>query len=1015
MRKFFKYNYLFPILLVFAVFLIFILNYVPGTWLSGWDTLHPEFDFKLNFNRVFNGVWRSEQGLGAPAGHSHMSELPRILLLWILSFVFPVSFLRWLFIFLCLLLGVLGIYFFLKKAIFKDKCLIANACCFLGSLFYLLNLGTLQHFYVPFEMFCVLYAGLPWILLTVFNYLTNGRKRSLIWFSVITLLSAPMAYAATLWYVYFVFFTLFLISYWIYEKRNKLIFKRSLILIILTLLLNLFWLLPNLFYLLSGAGGEVTLSQTNLLFSEKAFGHDAKYATFTNAAILKGFLFDWQKFNGNNFQNLMEGWINYLSSPIVLVIGYILFLIVVFGIIASLFKRKNNLMIVLLPGFILSFIFLTYNNFVFRNIFLLLRDNIQTLKEGLRFPWTKFSLFVIFCFSIYFSFGSFLIISKVKRFKAIIFSILLLFLILWMWPVFKGEFINKYIKVKIPQEYFQTYEYFNKQDKNQRIGFFPNPSVFGWEYYHWGFEGAGFIWFGLPQPVLVRDFDRWNKTNENYYWEVTNAVYSGNAKQFESIFEKYQISWAIVDGNMINPAWPASVFSENSEKLFLQSKKFEKKEQFGNIRIYSFDLKNRPDNFIFIQENLFNIQPEYKWNNFDQAYLDYGNYTTRQNVNLRPELRSRESETQKVIYYPFRSLFTGRRQEDLEFIVKEDLDFFYFENDLPKDFIKGQLIVPPYFIEEIEEINWGSSTKFVQKPPVVEIINNKVIVKIPKIWGYNSYDLYTSGDFFQNKAENCGFLSKPNIKTEITNDFGIKISTIDSKGCLSYIATNLSNRIGYLITAQTNNVSGKPFLFWIENLTIKRADLETYLPEGENTSFIIQPPMENFGVGYGLHFDNISIGKEKTINELQNITVNPIPWRFLTELKIVKNTADGLQTTDYSNELKVEHQNQSFYKVKISSSPSAISNKQYLVLSQSFDSGWIAWKGKMFFGKKLPHLLINNWENGWDLSAVLSDQSTNTQPQLPITIYIFYWPQLLQYFGYLLLLGGIVIIWRWRE
>ena len=88
--RFLKKNLLALLIVLITSFLCWQ-NYVPNTWLSGWDTLHPEFDFPLNFQRVINGVWREEQGLGAVAGHSHMADLPRIILLYLLSFVFSVS------------------------------------------------------------------------------------------------------------------------------------------------------------------------------------------------------------------------------------------------------------------------------------------------------------------------------------------------------------------------------------------------------------------------------------------------------------------------------------------------------------------------------------------------------------------------------------------------------------------------------------------------------------------------------------------------------------------------------------------------------------------------------------------------------------------------------------------------------------------------------------------------------------------------------------------------------------
>src|SRR3989338_8878624 len=107
-------KYCYPLLIAAITLWISATSYTSGTWLSGWDTLHPEFDFALNVERVINGVWREEQGLGALAGHSHMSELPRYVLLYLTSFVFPDHFLRYFYRYLCFIVGPLGIYCFVN-------------------------------------------------------------------------------------------------------------------------------------------------------------------------------------------------------------------------------------------------------------------------------------------------------------------------------------------------------------------------------------------------------------------------------------------------------------------------------------------------------------------------------------------------------------------------------------------------------------------------------------------------------------------------------------------------------------------------------------------------------------------------------------------------------------------------------------------------------------------------------------------------------------------------------------
>jgi len=113
LRKFAS-RFFFPLLIILIAGLLAWQNYTPGTILSGWDTLHPEFNFGLAFERAIFGVWRPEQGVGALAIHSHMSDLPRIVFLWLSSFVLPVNFLRYFYFFTTLALGPLGVYFFVK-------------------------------------------------------------------------------------------------------------------------------------------------------------------------------------------------------------------------------------------------------------------------------------------------------------------------------------------------------------------------------------------------------------------------------------------------------------------------------------------------------------------------------------------------------------------------------------------------------------------------------------------------------------------------------------------------------------------------------------------------------------------------------------------------------------------------------------------------------------------------------------------------------------------------------------
>ncbi|KXK11168.1 MAG: hypothetical protein UZ22_OP11002000372 [Microgenomates bacterium OLB23] len=137
-------HYKYPIIIALVSLVIILLNYTPGTWLSGWDTLHPELNYSENLANIFSGVWRDNQGLGAVAGHSHMSDLPRVLTLYLFDLFFPTSAVRYAYVFLMYLIGALGTYFLITQLFHKSTH--RNITGAIATLYYMFNLGTIQQF-----------------------------------------------------------------------------------------------------------------------------------------------------------------------------------------------------------------------------------------------------------------------------------------------------------------------------------------------------------------------------------------------------------------------------------------------------------------------------------------------------------------------------------------------------------------------------------------------------------------------------------------------------------------------------------------------------------------------------------------------------------------------------------------------------------------------------------------------------------------------------------------------------
>ncbi|MBI3485355.1 hypothetical protein HY025_00255 [Candidatus Daviesbacteria bacterium] len=626
-------NYFYPAVLVLICLLLIFINHVPSSYLSGWDTLHPEFNFPLNFQRLIFGVFRDNQGLGAVAAHAHMSDLPRVFFIFFLSSVLPNNLLRFFYIAICLPIGSLGVYFFCKIILLPhSEKKIKEAAAFLAALFYLLNLGTLQHFYVPFEMFNTQYAFLPWLFLTVTNYLKNPSRKNLLFFSLVSLFSTPMAYASTLWYAYFLSLILYLIVF------LKKYLRSCLVIIFLTLILNSFWILPNIYFLASGNASNVPNARTNLLFSEEAFAYNKSFGDIKDTLIFKNFLFEWSAYKDNKFEYLLANWRNYLNKPFIAEIGYVMAFISLLGLVYSITK-KQQIGVGLIGPTLLSFIFLTNQNPPFDEFFLFLRDHSNLFKEALRFPFTKFSIILMFSFSCYFAYGQkfiFSIFNKI-RLKFLIFLVVFITsasLVFYMWPAFRGDLISKLIQVQIPNEYFQMFNWFNNQSLDGRIANLPIHSLWGWTYYDWGFQGSGFLSSGLKQPLLDRDFDRWNPSNEEYYREMSYAIYSTNINLVEKVLSKYQIKYIILDDNVIAPGINVGrgiLFTNQIKSLFDQSTKIRLVKKFGNIEIYQADLDKSYQGFFYSPVNLTSISGNFGFKDLDYEYLQSGDYINNLN------------------------------------------------------------------------------------------------------------------------------------------------------------------------------------------------------------------------------------------------------------------------------------------------------------------------------------------------------------------------------------------------
>jgi len=967
----------FPGLLLLVGIFISYQNYSPGTFLLGWDSLHSEFNFSLAFQRALSGAWRGEQGLGALAAHSHMADLPRIVFLWLESFVLPQSFLRYSYIFLCLILGPLGVYFFVNHVINKKKTFSGYFSSFCAAFFYLFNLVTLQHFLVPFEMFPAQFAFAPFVFLFALRYIESSRRRELVLLALLVILLSPSAYAATLYYAFLLTFFLFLGGYWLVSIKKRVALKRLLVVFSLTLVLNLYWLLPNI-YSVVNQSEMVSLSKINSLFSPEAFLRNAAYGDISNIATGKNFLFDWRNFDfsEDTFVDLMGVWDRHLGDWGVANISYTIFGLSILGTIIALVRRDKVGVSFFPVGLVLLF-FLININPPTGTIYQYLINKLPVFGEALRMPFTKFSILFEFCLAFYLGYFLNSLPGVIKKFKigqvanVLVGIFVIAGSVYVMLPVFRAELISSVVKTNLPTEYLQLFKWF--EGKEGRVVRLPVNTLWGWSYNTWKYEGSGFLSYGLENPLLDRDYDRWSPYNETFYNEISSVVYKyqlpeasdteneekkENEKtvtvdnqqvisEFEKILQKYQVEYLLLDESVVNAGGGNGLlFIPEIKDLVAHSSNIKQVVTYGHLTVYSFVGPERSVSPVWTPETLVSVYTNPTYSKYDSIYQKYGNYITEKGGISIP-----------FINYDARG--------DVRISVSEDQLTFKNEGE------RAKVILP--VTDKIAE-TFSASQGYEE--------------------GYNC-DLKKNGEVIKERLENGNFYGAYN----------------GGVSCDWFYYPSVRSDQAYVLHLKGKNITGRSLKFYLQNIKSKRMDLEELLVANSSdgtfdSCYVIYPTKENpmEELGYTLNLETRSFGKIASENEIQAIEFIPFDIDFLASLTIT-----GKEPQIIYNQVKVTDTDSwgtVVYRAKIEKTYKGKTG--LVVLGQGYDNGWVAYAGASQDknSKKLVHIKVNGWANGWTVPEGVDSSSTVT---------IFYWPQLLGWGGFILIIPALLmILWRKR-
>ncbi len=957
-----KINYfdsIFVLILLCLTSYIAFKNYIPGTWLLGWDDLVPEFNLKLNIARSLSAVWQEYQGVGLLGGMGHAADLPRQLILSIFSAFVPQSFIRYLWTFLMLIIAPVGVYFLTEQVVgpvsrqphvhpqgvtpamgLPVASHPQKIAAFTSSVFYIFNLATVQTFYTPFETFVAFFGFLPWLIYFAISYLRSGSKRKLLVFAVISLIATGAFYVQTLFVVYAIFLTFIALENILGNKKEGI--KRAIKLGVVTLLINAFWLLPVVYFTITNGQSPANSHINSLATPETQLLNQAR-SNFSDIATLKGYWFDYYDWNGNQFDYLYKDWIGYTGNVRVHSVSIILFFISLAGLITALLKKKSLYTLSFIILFGISWFMLSGKGIGFIPLF----------NEIFRNSYTKWST----AFSLVLSIGIGMLVyqlselvkvgqgwfkvgRKVCQIVGILVGIgIIAGSIYTVMPVFKGILISNSMRVKLPDYYLQTFEYFKNIDSTKRIAAFPLTDLFGWKFNDWampagrqGYRGSGFLWYGIKNPILDRAFDVWSKYNENFYDEIAPCVNALDSQCLEYVLNKYQVSYVLFDESQIQPGNPNNDFIMQRQKSLLETADFITKETtFGKINVF-------------------------KVNNQTQT------------------LKSSDA-----------SALAGKQVQD---------DINNYVSALQYDLSKS------YF-------NLGEAGPVVIKEP------------FPSIQGYpdaKNCDLKEKGSVVRKRNPDGQFFSEAGqlygaydggIACDYfyypTLDYGLAYS-------LRIKGRNVSGR------------SIKIYLYHVKNKDVELQELLTPGEFDKSFIIYPTSVSSEVGQGYTLTVETRSFGKIKSENIINAIEFSPISFTtFKREPLQVQNNLQLNYVKKYGTwAYKIEVENSGLLQLGQGYDKGWVAvqvGQQLVGVSQDSQSQL----GRSAVGEswsKLEHAKVNGWSNGFlvkngqvsqswtkDGSELTPTNSDKFQPTS--TILIFYWPQLLEWVG---LIAGVLTI-----
>ncbi len=226
--------------------------------------------------------------------------------------------------------------------------------------------------------------------------------------------------------------------------------------------------------------------------------------------------------------------------------------------------------------------------------------------------------------------------------------------------------------------------------------------------------------------------------------------------------------------------------------------------------------------------------------------------------------------------------------------------------------------------------------------------------------------------------------------------------------CTTFILGKQSVHDYGLLRIEGQQQSGRSLKLYVDNDAVEAHLLEHLLPDGP---YDVTYPLAGWSAESDylstLMLENRSFGERLGAkNTLNKITFYPLALNFLSNVSVrpaEESTAPAPQA------LALELQKASPTQYTVITPVSSV-----VTLTQGYNPGWIAFPALQPW-KLYEHVRYNGWANAWIIDSAQDSEGTKDQQRITI----LYWPQLLTFVGYgvlVLTLGGLAwLAWRSRR